>query len=524
MGEESGSPKSSVPHNDDSSTPSSELDLLIPTENLACAKSICNAVTNNEVSSSSSPSSPFPGFVDLFDLEEIQKLQDSFALATGVASIITAPDGTPITKPSNFCRLCNDVIRKTDKGLKNCMHSDAVIGQPNPQGPTIQPCLSGGLWDGGASIKVDNVHIANWLIGQVRNDEQSEENMLAYAREIGADEVEFGEALKEVTMMSNERFSAICDSLFLMANMISNMAYQNQQQSLLITELEEAEESLSEAHDELEQRVQDRTLELEQSLENLEQTQKVLIESEKMAALGGLVSGVSHELNTPLGICVTATSLLEENFLHLSSMLDSPSLSRADIETYQSDVSEAMSLLSQSLNRAVQLVQTFKLVSVDEYVDQHSDFDLMELLRNLSDTINSTVKMKPIHLVLSGPESLSINSCPRVILQVITHLIDNSVDHGFGQSGGNIVVQVSKGDSQIQIIYQDDGSGIKDDQLLKIFDPFYTTRRGEGNAGLGLHIVYNLVTQKLKGNIHCETNRPVGAMFTINLPIAMVDP
>ena len=167
---------------------------------------------------------------DLFDVKELQRMQDSFANATGVASIITHPDGRPITQPTNFCRLCNDIIRKTEKGFCNCMKSDAILGSPNPSGPTIQVCHSGGLWDGGASITVGNHHIANWLVGQVRNEEQNDEEMLKYAREIGADEGEYRNALAEVPTMSSERFQQICDALFLFANQMSSIAYSNLQQ------------------------------------------------------------------------------------------------------------------------------------------------------------------------------------------------------------------------------------------------------------------------------------------------------
>ncbi len=108
-------------------------------------------------------------FEDLFDLKDIQRLQDDFSSATGVASIITQVDGTPITRPSNFCRLCNNIIRKTEKGYANCRKSDAVLGKLSPTGPIAQPCLSGGLWDAGAGIAVGGKHIANWLLGQVRD-------------------------------------------------------------------------------------------------------------------------------------------------------------------------------------------------------------------------------------------------------------------------------------------------------------------------------------------------------------------
>jgi PAS domain S-box-containing protein len=168
-------------------------------------------------------------FSDIFNLDAIQHIQDLFADATGVASIITNPDGSPITHPSNFCRLCNEIIRKTDTGLLNCFKSDAEIGRPNPKGPVIQPCLSGGLWDAGASIIVGGKHIANWLIGQVKNEELDHNQMLQYAKEIGADRNDFMKALEDVPVMSKEKFVKVAHMLFAFANEISSKAYQNSQ-------------------------------------------------------------------------------------------------------------------------------------------------------------------------------------------------------------------------------------------------------------------------------------------------------
>ena len=183
-------------------------------------------------------------FEELFNIDDIQQIQDEFARATGVASLITRPDGAPITKPSNFCRLCSDIIRKTEVGRINCYKSDATIGRYNPQGPIIQPCLSGGLCDAGASISVGGKHIANWLIGQVRDDTQTEENILAYARLIGADEKEVIEAFRETPAMSREQFGYIAQALFTLAGQLSATAYQNVQQARFITELRQAEEAL----------------------------------------------------------------------------------------------------------------------------------------------------------------------------------------------------------------------------------------------------------------------------------------
>jgi PAS domain S-box-containing protein len=180
-------------------------------------------------------------FETLFNLRDIQRLQDEFAKATGVASIITHPDGTPITAPSNFCRLCSDIIRKTDKGRANCYCSDALIGQLSSHGPTIQQCMSGGLWDAGAGIEVGGKHIANWLIGQVRDVTQTEEKIRAYAREIGADEEAVASAFRDVTPMSFERFGQVAQMVFTLARQLSSMAYQNVKQARFITERKQAE-------------------------------------------------------------------------------------------------------------------------------------------------------------------------------------------------------------------------------------------------------------------------------------------
>ncbi|MBL6945128.1 MAG: PAS domain S-box protein [Rhodospirillales bacterium] len=186
-------------------------------------------------------------FEDLFELSDIQQLQDEFAEATGVASLITRPDGTPITEPSNFCRLCRDIIRKTEKGLSNCFRSDAEIGKPRQSGPTIQPCMSGGLWDAGAGINVGGRHIANWLIGQVRDETQTEQKMRAYARDIGADETEVVDAFREIPSMSREQFEKVAQALFTLARHLSDMAFQNVRQSRTINERKQTEKALHES-------------------------------------------------------------------------------------------------------------------------------------------------------------------------------------------------------------------------------------------------------------------------------------
>jgi PAS domain S-box-containing protein len=178
-------------------------------------------------------------FEDFFDLEEIQRIQDSFALATGVASLVVDPNGVPLTRPGNFTRLCRDIIRGTDVGCANCMRSDTLLGAHNPEGPTVRRCMSGGLWDAGVSITVDGRHVASWLIGQVRSTLEDDEDMLAYARVIGADPEDYRQALAEVPFMSEERFRQAADALFLIANSLSEKAYH---QALLLHEKKERDD------------------------------------------------------------------------------------------------------------------------------------------------------------------------------------------------------------------------------------------------------------------------------------------
>lgn len=185
-------------------------------------------------------------FEDLFNLADIQHLQDLYAKAFGVAALITRPDGTPITRPSEFTDLCSRFIRNTQTGNKNCNISDAMIGRHNPFGPIVQPCMSAGLCNAGASITVGGCHVANWLIGQVRNENQNEEEIMAYARELGADETNFYEAYRQVPVMSQEQFERVAQVLYTVASQLSMSAYQNIRQARFITQLRQAKQALKE--------------------------------------------------------------------------------------------------------------------------------------------------------------------------------------------------------------------------------------------------------------------------------------
>jgi PAS domain S-box-containing protein len=182
-------------------------------------------------------------FTDLFNLEDLQKLQDTFANATGVASIITTPEGTPITNPSNFTEYCK-IVRNTEKGINNCYQSDSVLGRQHIDRPILSKCLSGGLWDGGTSINIGGKHLANWLIGQVRNELTTEEDIFKTADEIGIDRSALIEAFYKVPVMSKEKFEEVCTFLFNIVSELSLKAYQNVQQARFIFEQKQAEDAL----------------------------------------------------------------------------------------------------------------------------------------------------------------------------------------------------------------------------------------------------------------------------------------
>lgn len=287
-----------------------------------------------------------------------------------------------------------------------------------------------------------------------------------------------------------------------------------------------AEEELRSMNEKLERRVADRTSELNQTnealvktVEDLTEAQNQLVESEKMAALAGLVAGVAHEINTPVGIAVTAASHLDQKAEEFKENLAAGTLKRSELDRFIEVVDDACRLTLDNLSRAAKQIRSFKLVAVDQSSEQVREFNLKEYLEDVLLSLSPKLKSKNYNVSVTCPENLVLNSYPGAFSQILTNLVMNSITHGFEeQADGDIDIEVQRNNGDICIQYADSGKGVPEDLQPKIFDPFFTTKRGDGGSGLGLNILYNLVTQKLGGKVTCQNAKQGGIAFDIRVP------
>lgn len=290
-----------------------------------------------------------------------------------------------------------------------------------------------------------------------------------------------------------------------------------------ITALKRAEEALRALNEELELRVERRTsdlrtanVELQHALDRLTLTQRQLLESEKLASLGGLVAGIAHEINTPLGVGITAASHLAEEATRLSRLLQQDRLARSDLDRFQRTACESAEMILRNLRRADALVKSFKQVAVDQSTEDRRVVDLGACIGEILTTLGPTLRKTPHKVELICGEPVICETAPGALYQIVSNLVMNSLVHGFVDGRpGRIVVTVDRDGDEIVIGYRDDGIGMDEATRARIFDPFFTTRRGQGGSGLGMHIVYNLVTQSLGGTIRVDSSAGQGIEVAI---------
>ena len=343
--------------------------------------------------------------------------------------------------------------------------------------------------------------------------------IISYAQELASHN------LDDALVLSNRPEKE--DELDYLVNSINGMRVKLQNE---IVKLEEAENALLALNGELEVKVHDRTqkfeesnLQLQASLDNLTLAQDQLVQSEKMASLGQLVAGVAHEVNTPLGICVTSITALKEKVEDLQKAIDSQELTKSFLTETLNLLIEYEQIIERSLNKSVQLIRSFKSVAVEQHTDPEVNINLHQHVYDVVNTVKTLFKQKKYHINIDVDENLSLVTYPSAWNQILTNFLMNSHIHGFeDRSEGEISISFTSSNGYLTLLYTDNGKGIPSNFQKRIFDPFVTTKRGQGGSGLGLNIVFNLVNAKLGGTIN-SLDAEQGVCFKVKVPIMQVE-
>ncbi len=263
---------------------------------------------------------------------------------------------------------------------------------------------------------------------------------------------------------------------------------------------------------------------LTEAYKNLKSTQNELVQKEKMASLGGLVAGIAHEINTPLGICVTGVShLIEETKLFRESV-EQQSLTESQLVNFLDDVEEIGKILTSNTERAANLIQSFKQIAVDQSSNEIRNFNVKSYLDEIVLSLRPTLKRSKHKVVIDCQDNLWSTTHAGALSQIISNLILNSVRHAFADiNQGIITIEVSEQKKAVLLKFSDNGCGLNEQDMKQLFDPFFTTKRGEGGSGLGTHLVYNLVTSSLKGKLKANSELGQGLTYFIKFPKKLVD-
>src|SRR5574343_349733 len=258
----------------------------------------------------------------------------------------------------------------------------------------------------------------------------------------------------------------------------------------------------------------------ESAYQQLLDTQDTLIRTEKLASLGGLVAGVAHEINTPVGITLTAASHLSLATQQIVSQFSSGQIKKSELQDYLQNAEESSALILSNAERAANLIHSFKQVAVDQTSEARRTFDLNEYLHEVITSLRPKLRRSHIQVEIDCPEGLDMDSFPGALSQVVTNLVMNALLHAYDeeQEGTILLKADALSGNRVRLLVSDDGRGIPKDNLERIFEPFFTTKRGNGGSGLGLHIVFNIVFKRLGGNITVDSMVGEGTRFTVTLP------
>ncbi|CUS48342.1 signal transduction histidine kinase [Idiomarinaceae bacterium HL-53] len=305
--------------------------------------------------------------------------------------------------------------------------------------------------------------------------------------------------------------------------------------SKLMLDLEERRLELEKRQYELEREIQQRRLteatlkrtneRLRDSIDTIKRAQSQLVESEKLASLGGLVASVAHDVNTPIGIGVTATSFLADRVEALAISLDDQTLTQTQMHRFIDDARESVQLLENNLHRARELMSSFKEVAVDQSSDAMRDIALCAYINNVVKSLHPKLKKQNVTIDVNCDQNMKVKCLAGALAQILTNMIMNSVIHGFeGKDAGHIRITVRLLENRLHFVYEDDGLGMTSEQLAHLFDPFFTTKADRGGSGLGTHIIYTLVRDTLKGEVDASSEQGKGLTYTFSFPVTPLAP
>ncbi|MDP2715237.1 sensor histidine kinase [Rheinheimera sp.] len=294
-----------------------------------------------------------------------------------------------------------------------------------------------------------------------------------------------------------------------------------------ISKLQQAEQENRRLTLSLEQKIEQRTdalktsnQELLNTLATLHQYQNQIVETEKMASLGQMVAGVAHEVNTPIGLGVTASTLLQDRLADIQKAFDEKKLTSSQLAKFLSESKENLGIIYRNMERAASLISSFKRVAVDQSNENRRQFNMLQLINEVLLSLRPNLKKTQHQISVNCEPELELDSKPGPINQILINLIMNSLIHAFEHiEQGEIQITVSVENNNCKLLYADNGAGVPESIKKRIFDPFVTTKRGEGGSGLGLHLVYNLVTQALNGKIQLQSTLGQGIQIQIDFPV-----
>ncbi|HZX29697.1 MAG TPA: HAMP domain-containing sensor histidine kinase, partial [Telluria sp.] len=267
------------------------------------------------------------------------------------------------------------------------------------------------------------------------------------------------------------------------------------------------------------ERLETQNAALAEALHQLEEAQSEMVRQEKLASLGRLVAGVAHEINTPLGICVTATSHLVQELKLTREELANGEMTEDSLNQFLEIVDQSLRIMTTNTQRAAALVRSFKQVAVDQSSGDIRSFMLRSYLDEVLLSLQPKLKGRPVKVEVDCPADLRLDSFPGAVSQIVTNMVVNSLVHGFEhEQAGRIRISAHADGEDVVFDYSDDGMGMDADTLSKLFDPFFTTKRGTGGSGLGAHILYNLVTGALGGSVRVESAPGQGLRYHLRFP------